>query len=82
MFKSMARRAMALLALAFLSLAPMVARADYAIVSESSGTVTFTPGVLCTPIITGVVAGVGSAAALVVLWVGVRWLYRVFKGSK
>lgn len=54
--------------------------AAYDIVStDGSGNVTFTPGSLVTPILTGVVAAVGSAAALVVLAVGVRWIYRMVK---
>ncbi len=62
-----------------LSLVPM-ARASYDIVStDGSGNVTFTPGSLVTPILTGVVAAVGSAAALIVLAVGVRWIYRMVK---
>ena len=72
-----------LLAFAFALLAmlsALPARADYAIVStDGSGNVTFTPGSLVTPILTGVVAAVASAAALIVLAVGVRWIYRMVK---
>ena len=61
-------------------LAALPARADYSIVStDGSGNVTFTPGSLVTPILTGVVAAVASAAALIVLAVGVRWIYRMVK---
>ena len=70
--------AFALIALGLLGALP--ARADYAIVStDGSGNVTFTPGSLVTPILTGVVAAVASAAALIVLAVGVRWIYRMVK---
>lgn len=59
-----------------------VAQAAYPIVTESSGTLTFAPSELVTPVITGAVAAVVSAAALVLLSVGVRWIYRLVKGSR
>lgn len=58
------------------------ASAAYDIVTESSGTISFAPGVLVTAIITGVIAAVASAAALVVISLGVRWLFRMLKGAK
>lgn len=62
---------------------PAQASAQYAIVSaDSSGNITFSPSALVTPVITGVIACVISAAALVLLWIGVRWLYKVLHGSK
>jgi hypothetical protein len=76
------RRGYIALALALLALLNAVpaARAGYDIVTtDGSGNVTFTPGSLVTPILTGVVAAVGSAAALIVLAVGVRWIYRMVK---
>jgi hypothetical protein len=49
-----------------------------------SGTngVTFHPGTVVTPVITGVIAAVGAAAALFVIAVGIRWLYGMVKTSK
>jgi hypothetical protein len=71
--------ALALAVIALLQTVPS-ARAGYDIVStDGSGNVTFTPGSLVSPILTGVVAAVGSAAALIVLAVGVRWIYRMVK---
>jgi len=76
------RRGYIALAMALWALANAVpaARADYSIVSaDGSGNVTFTPGSLVAPILTGVVSAVASAAALIVLAVGVRWIYRMVK---
>jgi hypothetical protein len=71
--------ALALAVIALLQTVPS-ARAGYDIVStDGSGNVTFTPGSRVSPILTGVVAAVGSAAALIVLAVGVRWIYRMVK---
>lgn len=58
------------------------ASAAYDIVTESSGTISFAPGVLVTAIITGVIAAVAASAALVVISLGVRWLFRMLKGAK
>lgn len=56
------------------------AQAAYNIVAaDSNGDVTFTPSVLGVPILTAVVAAVGSGAALVVIAIGVAWVYRMFK---
>jgi hypothetical protein len=58
--------------------------ASAAIVSYNDGTgeVTFSPGDVVTPVITGVIAAVGAAAALFVIAIGIRWLYRMVKTSK
>lgn len=50
--------------------------------NEGTGAVTFTPGFIMTPIIGGVIAAVGAGVALVIIAVGVRWVYRIVKGSK
>ncbi|HEX2980572.1 MAG TPA: hypothetical protein VHO48_09955 [Anaerolineaceae bacterium] len=64
-------------------LATMPARAAYTVVTEDgSGNITFAPSGMVTPIITGVVAAICAATALVVLWIGARWLYRALKGAK
>ena len=64
-------------------LSPASASAQYAIVtSDSSGNITFSPSQLVTPVITGVIACVISAASLVLLWIGVKWLYKVLHGSR
>jgi len=58
-----------------------VTNAQAALVTYTSGEVTFTPSEIITPIITGVIAAVGAAASLVVISVGVRWLYRAVKAK-
>lgn len=59
------------------------ASAQYSIVSsDGSGNVSFTPSALVVPVITGVIACVAASAALVLIWIGVKWLYRVLKGAK
>lgn len=76
-------KALRVLALLFVFALPLAAKADYSIATvDSNGNVTFTPGALVVPILTGVAAGIVSAAGLVVLWVGARWLFRVLKGAK
>ena len=49
------------------------------IVTYSNGSVGFTPENLVGPVVTGVVAAVGAGAVLVVISVGVRWIYRMVK---
>ena len=49
------------------------------IVTYSNGEVGFTPENLVGPVVTGVVAAVGAGAVLVVISVGVRWIYRMVK---
>jgi len=85
MFKSAIGRGqkmiVALVAVLF-ALAMSAQAAGYTILSaDTDGVITFTPTGLVTPIITGVVACVCAAASLVVLWVGVRWLFRVIKAK-
>lgn len=68
---------------AFTAMLALPASAEYSIVTaDSNGNVTFDPSGIVAPIITAVVAAVGSAAALFLIAVGVRWLYRMIKGSK
>ena len=58
-----------------LALASQKAQAAIDIVAYSeSGGVTFTPGGLVTPVITGVILIVGAVAALWVINAGVKWL--------
>lgn len=66
-----------------LAMPERVARATgYDIVSVASdGTISFSPGSLVVAIITGAIAAVASAAALVVLSIGVRWMYRLVKAK-
>lgn len=52
------------------------------IVAYSSGAVTFAPENAATPIITGIIAAIGVSAAIYVIWVGLRWVYRLIKGAK
>jgi len=59
------------------------ASAQYNIVaSDASGNITFTPSGLVQPIIVGVIACITGATSLVLIWIGVKWLYRVVKGAK
>lgn len=84
-FTSMVRRAAlgVVAVLGLLVLGVQSASAQYAIVSsDASGNITFTPSGLVTPVITGVIACVTASAALVLIWIGVKWLYRVLKGAK
>ena len=55
------------------------AQAAMDIVTYSNGEVAFTPENLVGPVVTGVVAAVGAGAVLVVISVGVRWIYRMVK---
>jgi hypothetical protein len=72
------------IALLILTLFTMTkAHADYGIVStDGSGNISFTPGVIVLVLIGVAVATVVSAAALVLVWMGVKWIYRIIKGSK
>ena len=80
---SVRRGYLALVVLLATVVLPLAARADYAIVStDGSGNVSFTPGGMVTPIIVGVVAAICAVTALVVLWVGARWLWKCTKGAK
>lgn len=67
------------LALALLAMSSIPAMAYTFVSSDSNGEITFTPTGLVTPILTGAIAAVGAGAALVVLGIGVRWIYRAFK---
>jgi len=59
------------------------AQAQYNIVSsDASGNISFTPSGLVQPIIVGVIACITGATSLVLIWIGVKWLYRVVKGAK
>ena len=49
------------------------------IVTYSNGDVTFVPSALVSPVVTGVIAAVSAGAVLVVISVGVRWIYRQVK---
>jgi hypothetical protein len=81
--KRNAAKAAAVVTAGSIALGAQVAKADYAIMSsDGSGNISFTPGGLVTPIITGVVAAVTAGAALVLIGVGVRWVYRAIKMSK
>lgn len=51
-------------------------------VSWDGTNVSFTPGVLVSPVATAAVAAAAAAAVLIVLAVGVRWVYKLVKGSK
>ena len=68
----------ALLALG-LSLMAFNAQAQSSIVTESGGTVTFTPSAVVGPVITATVAAIAAAATLVILFMGIRWVYRAIK---
>lgn len=68
-----------LMALALLAVSSVPAMAYTFVSSDSNGEVTFAPTGLVTPILTGAIAAVGAGAALVVLSIGVRWVYRAFK---
>jgi hypothetical protein len=68
-----------LLLTAAVATAPLCARAYDSAQADSNGNVTFTPQGLLTPIITGAIAAVAAGAAMVVLGVGVRWIYRAIK---
>jgi hypothetical protein len=66
--------------LALIALGITSAQAGFDVVSYSeTGGVTFTPGGLVTPVITGVVAIIGGVAALWVINAGVRWLRSFIK---
>jgi len=52
------------------------------VVSYASGEVTFAPSNVVTPVITGIIAAIGAAAAIFVIVVGIRWIYRTAKSSK
>jgi len=52
------------------------------VVSYATGVVTFTPSEVVTPVITGLIAAIGAAAAVFVIVVGIRWIYRMAKGAK
>lgn len=60
------------------------ASAQYNFVTQDSttGEISFTPADLVAPIVTAVIAAIAASAALFVLYTGVRWLYKVIKGSK
>lgn len=80
-----AKHRVALAAVGGLMLLPSGAQAQLTnLVAYDSGTgdVTFTPGGLVTPIIAGVIAAIGAGAALMIVTVGIRWVYRTIKGSK
>lgn len=82
MLKNLKRFKVMLLGLLGLVLFNLPAYAITNIVSYADGEVTFSPGGLVTPIISGVVAAVGAAIALVLIAVGVRWIYKMIKGAK
>lgn len=62
-----------------LGLAQQKASAIEDIVTYSNGDVSFVPSALVGPVVTGVVAAVSAGAVLVVISVGVRWIYRQVK---
>lgn len=85
MFKTLKSKLAAVVAAVavVLSFGAQNAQAAYDIVtSDSNGNVSFVPSALSGPIITAVIAAVGSAAALFVIALGVRWLYKMMRGSK
>jgi hypothetical protein len=49
---------------------------------DATGAVTFTPGDLITKIILAIVAAVSAALAIGIIVMGVRWIYKVVKGTK
>lgn len=73
----------AMVATLIVSLGNQAMADGYTIVTQGTdGTITFTPGTLTVAIIAGAILAVASSAALFVLALGVRWLYRVIKGAK
>lgn len=84
LFLSLKSRVLGWVAMAFVAMLFMAPKSAAAIVSYNDGTgeVTFSPGDVVTPVITGVIAAVGAAAALFVIAIGIRWLYRMVKTSK
>ena len=74
------KRGWAWLLAAVAALVAQTVQAGIDVVSYSeTGGVTFTPGGLVTPVITGVIAIVGAVAALWVITAGVRWLKGMIK---
>ena len=59
-----------------------VLAADLVTYTEATGAVSFEPGGVVTPVITGVIAAVGAAAALFIISLGIRWLYKLVRGAK
>lgn len=49
---------------------------------DATGAVTFTPGDLVSKVVLAIVAAVGSALAIGIISMGVRWIYRMARGAK
>lgn len=60
------------------------AQAQYDFVAQdgTTGEISFDPGSLVAPIVTAIIAAIAASAAIFVLFMGVRMLFRVIKGSK
>jgi hypothetical protein len=58
------------------------AATDLVTYTAETGAVTFAPGGVVTPVITGVIAAVTAAAALFVISLGIRWLYKLVRGAR
>ena len=77
------RNAVAAFALMVWFLVTGDARADYSgFVTFTNGTVEFTPGVAISPVIIALVAAIGVSIGVFVLWMGTKWIFRAFKGTK
>jgi hypothetical protein len=50
--------------------------------SDTSGNITFSPNFLTIELITVVTASIAAAAGLYFAWTGVRWIYRIVRGTK
>lgn len=57
-------------------------KAQAALVSYDGTNVTWSVADLLTPLTTAVIAAVGAAVVIFTIWVGVRWIFRMVKGSK
>lgn len=78
-----ARSAVMAFALMVFFLVTGEARADYSgFVTFTNGTVEFTPGVAISPVIIALVAAIGVSIGVFVLWMGTKWIFRAFKGTK
>lgn len=53
---------------------------EFVAVDGTTGEVTFTPGKLVTPVLTGIVSIIGAIGAIWVIRAGVRWMKRFIGG--